>query len=66
MGETTSQIRQEVLAARSRLGQDLNELEYRVKRNADWRVQYARHPWVILGIVFGASALLGMAAMRRV
>ena len=42
MGETPDEIRQEVEQVRSRLGQDLNRLEYRVKRTFDWRSQFDR------------------------
>ncbi|MBZ5580830.1 MAG: DUF3618 domain-containing protein [Acidobacteriia bacterium] len=65
MGTTTDAIRQEIEQARSRLGQNLNELEYKVKREADWHVQYDRRPWVFLGAAFGLSALIGMLVTRR-
>ncbi len=59
MGETPREIELEIEQARSRLGQNLNELEYRVKREFDWRVQFDRNPWKFLGIAFGAAFLLG-------
>lgn len=61
MGETPDDIRHDVEKARDRLGQDLNELEYRVKSEFDWRVQFNRHPWVFLGTAFGLAALIGLA-----
>jgi len=59
MGETPREIENEIEQARSRLGQNLNELEYRVKQEFDWRVQFERHPATFLGIAFGAAFLLG-------
>ena len=59
MGETPREIEQEIEQARSRLGQNLNELEYRVKQEFDWRVQFQRRPLAFLGIAFGVAFLLG-------
>jgi hypothetical protein len=61
MGQTTNDIMQEVERARSRLGQDLNELEYRVRSEFDWRVQFDRYPWVFISAAFGLAMLVGMA-----
>ena len=62
MGQTPDEIKQQVEQARSRLGQDLNELEYRVKSTTDWRVQFDRHPWPFLGAVFAAALFAGLLA----
>jgi hypothetical protein len=59
MGQTPDDLRREIERARARLGQDLNELEYTVKRELDWRVQFDRYPWVFVGAAFGAAMLLG-------
>ncbi len=61
MGETADDIKREVEQARARLGQDLNELEYRVRTEFDWRVQFARYPWVFIGAAFVGAMLVGMA-----
>lgn len=61
MGETPDDIRHDVERARARLGEDLNQLEYSVKTEMDWRVQFDRHPWAFLGAAFGAAALIGLA-----
>ncbi len=58
MGEPADNIRNDVERARARLGQDLNELEYQVKRQFDWRVQFDRHPRVFLGSAFAAGLML--------
>ena len=65
MGETPDEIRQEVEQVRSRLGQDSNRLEYRVKRTFDWRSQFDRNPWPFVGTAFGVAFLLGLMIPRR-
>jgi uncharacterized protein DUF3618 len=60
MGETPDQIKQEIEQARSRLDQDLNRLEYRVRSTTDWRAQYQRHPWVFLGAAFTGALLVSL------
>jgi len=64
MDEAPDQIRSEIDQARSRLGQDLNTLEYRIKQETDWRVQFARRPWPFLGAVFAFALLAGAATGR--
>ncbi len=59
MGETPEQIRLEIEQARHRLGQDLNELEYRVRRTTDWRAQFDRRPWIFAGAAFAGGLVLG-------
>ena len=61
MGETADQIRSEIEHTRSRLGQELDTLEQRVKRETDWRVQVNRHPWVFVGVAFALALFAGMA-----
>ena len=65
MGETPDNIRQLVEQARTRLGQDLNQLEFQVRREINWRVQFNRHPWLFLGVAFGAAFLAGLAIFPR-
>ena len=64
MGEAPDDIRHDVERARARLGQDLDELEAKVKAEFDWRAQFERRPWVFLGAAFGLAALFGMATAR--
>jgi hypothetical protein len=59
MGETPEQIRVQIEQARHRLGRNLNELDYRVKRTTDWRAQFDRRPWVFAGAAFAGGLLLG-------
>lgn len=65
MGETPDDIRQQVEQARARLGQNLNQLEYRVKAELDWRVHFDRHPWLFLGLAFAAALAAGLATAPR-
>jgi len=65
MDETADQIRTEIEQTRARLGQDLNDLEYKVKQETDWRLHVRRRPWQFLGGVFAAAMLLGMASSGR-
>ena len=65
MGETPTEIKQEVEQVRARLGQDLNRLEYRVKRTFDWHAQFDRNPWAFVGTAFGVAFLLGLMIPRR-
>ena len=60
MGQTPDQIKNEVEAARGRLAQDLNLLEYRVKADLDWRAQFNRRPWLFLGAAFAGSLVLSL------
>jgi hypothetical protein len=61
MGQESDELKRQADAARSRLRQDLNDLEYRVKAESDWHVHYRRHPWLFLGAAFGAALLFSLA-----
>jgi len=61
VGETADDLKRQVEEARARLGQDLNELEYRVRTELDWRVQFNRYPWVFVGAAFFFAMLTGFA-----
>jgi ElaB/YqjD/DUF883 family membrane-anchored ribosome-binding protein len=65
MGQTPDEIRREIEHARNRLGQDLNELEYRVRKEADWRVHFRRHPWAFMGAAFAGALALGLLVTPR-
>lgn len=68
MVQTADQIRTNIEYARAKLSQDLNELQYKVRQETDWRVHIARRPWRFLGVVFAVAMLFGLAfpARRRV
>ncbi|MCU1339605.1 MAG: hypothetical protein JWO19_5186 [Bryobacterales bacterium] len=64
MGQTSTQIEQEIHAQRNELGRDLHELESRVKKATDWRLQTRRNPLTMVGVAFGGGVLLA-ALMGR-
>ncbi len=61
MSETPDEVRQEVEQIHHRLAHDLNALEYRMKAVTDWRWQFRRHPWPMIGAAFGLALILGFA-----
>jgi ElaB/YqjD/DUF883 family membrane-anchored ribosome-binding protein len=61
MVQTADQIRTNIEYTRAKLGQDLNELQYKVRQETDWRVHMARRPWRFLGVVFAVAMLFGFA-----
>jgi hypothetical protein len=61
MGQTADDIKKDLERARARLGANLNELQYRVRGELDWRVHFNRHPWAFLGAAFAAAVCLGFA-----
>jgi ElaB/YqjD/DUF883 family membrane-anchored ribosome-binding protein len=65
MGETADQIRIRIEQARSRLGEDLNTLEYSVQEETSWRVYLSRNPWAFVGAVCGLVLLAGLVFGSR-
>ena len=63
MGETAYEIVGDIERARTWLDTDLDRLENKVRYEADWRVQYARHRITFLGAALGVGLLLGVAAV---
>lgn len=72
MGSTASEVKRRTSAriedhiddARESLGQNLRELESRVKDAIDWRQQFEKHPAAFLGAAFGSGVLLAAAFGR--
>ena len=61
MGANTDQIEREIRAERDELGRNLEDLEFKAKELADWKVHYRNHPGVFLGAAAGIGVLLGAA-----
>jgi hypothetical protein len=61
MGAQSDQIKKHIEEKRGELGAHLNELEYRVKSAADWRVQVQKRPAQAIAIAFGGGLLLALA-----
>jgi ElaB/YqjD/DUF883 family membrane-anchored ribosome-binding protein len=60
----TDQILNHIEAQRKQLGNDFEELQQRVRREADWRTQFDRHPWFALGLALGGGLLLSAMLPR--
>jgi Protein of unknown function (DUF3618) len=58
MGERTDQIEREIQATRANLGENLGELEARIKSSIDWREQVQERPGVMLALAFGGGMML--------
>ena len=65
MAETSTQIEQEIEQTRAQLGSNLEELENKVKDIADWRRQFRRNPFTMMGVAFGGGLLLATLMHRN-
>lgn len=66
MGEKSDQIAHEIEQRRAILKTDLQELERRVETLADWREQFRKRPFTLMGLAFGGGLLLaGMFPGKR-
>jgi hypothetical protein len=59
MDEKPNEIMNHIEEQRDQLGRNLNELESRVRRTADWRAQFDRNPMLMMGVALGGGLLLG-------
>ena len=60
MGETPDQIERHISEKRSELGENIHELQQKVKTAMDWRAQFDQRPWVLMGVAFGGGLLLSL------
>ena len=66
MGERSDQIAQEIQHQRAALGANLHELENRIENATDWREQFRKYPFMMMGLAFGGGLILsGMLPKRR-
>ena len=70
--QSTSDLVQEVvknserlLESEIRLGQELGELQTRVRRMTEWREQFNQHTRLVLGLACGAGLLVGLSFGRE-
>ena len=61
MGQKPSQITHDIEETRARLGWNLRELEHKVKRVTDWRQQFEKRPFAMMGVALGGGMLLASA-----
>jgi ElaB/YqjD/DUF883 family membrane-anchored ribosome-binding protein len=58
MVQKTAAIRQHIEAQRAELGENLQFLEHRVRKAADWRTWVQERPLIMVGAAFGVGLLL--------
>jgi hypothetical protein len=64
VAERSDEIKDRIDAQRGELGENLHELERRVKSTTDWRAQMEKRPWVMLGAAFGTGMLIAGVMSR--
>ena len=65
MGQTSDEIERYIEQKQSELGDNLTELEQRVKRAVNVRSQIEEHPMASLAVAFAGGLALSMALKRR-
>jgi hypothetical protein len=65
MDETTGQIEQHINRQRENLGQNIDELQTKVKNAVDWRMRVREHPLTMVGIAFGAGVVASVLVDGR-
>lgn len=65
MDERTSQIVNDLLKERERLGDNIAELERKIKQRVSWRGYFAKRPWATLGIALGGGFLVSRFFVRK-
>jgi hypothetical protein len=58
MGEKSDQIERHIQEQRNELGDNITELQEKVKSAFDWRVQFEQRPMTMIGIALGGGVLL--------
>ncbi len=58
MDAQSEQIVKDIQAKRERLGDNLAELENRVRAATEWRTYFNRKPWLMLGAALGGGLIL--------
>jgi hypothetical protein len=58
MGETSDQIERHIQETRNNLGDNLGELQDKVKTAINWRVQFEERPGTLLALAFGGGIVL--------
>jgi hypothetical protein len=60
MGERTDEIERHINETRNELGENIDELQQKVKTTFDWRAQFQQRPWTLVGAAFGGGLLVSM------
>src|SRR5262245_5019706 len=64
MAQEPNEIREHIDAKRAKLGDDLDEIEHRMKDAVDWRTWYRKNTAAMLGAAVAGGFLLSMAIGR--
>ena len=64
MGETSSQIEQDIRAERTELNHNIGELQSKLKTTFSWQEQVKQRPLVMFGIAVSAGALLAFVGSK--
>ena len=65
MAQTTNEIEAHLHNKREELGQNIRELERKVKHAADWKNHFETRPMAMMGAAFGGGLLLAVALSGR-
>lgn len=65
MDKSSEQLAAHIESTRRELGNNLEELEGKVKDATNWRVQFQRHPMMLIGVAFAGGVLLSAIFGRR-
>jgi hypothetical protein len=60
MGETSYQVERHIRETRNNLGENISELEHRVKDSLNWRSQFEKRPMAMIALAFGGGALVSV------
>jgi len=60
MGEKPDQIERHIYEKRNELGENIHELQEKVKTAVNWRAQFDRRPWAMMALAFGGGFLVSM------
>lgn len=60
MGQTADELKNQIENQRQELGDNLQQLEEKVRSTVDWRTQFEQKPWAGVGLAFGGGFLLSM------
>jgi hypothetical protein len=64
VGQGPDQIEDHIGATLGRLGENLEELEDKVKATTDWRTQFEKRPFAMAAAAFAGGVLLSALAQR--
>ena len=64
MDERAGQIINDLLRERERLGDNVAELEQKIRHKVSWRGYFAKKPWAVLAVAAGGGFLLSRMLVR--